>query len=160
GVALLLEGIAIATRFSNLFSQTGRSLADAAELGGGMGAEFLGGAAGGVLGLLAILNIAPMTLMAIAIIVFGASLLLSSGTTYRVDALASKLGQRNLTAGQTLVALAASGIQVLVGIALGIIALVGVSTMTLILVGLLCAGSSVLISGTALSGTVATILQH
>jgi hypothetical protein len=128
-----------------------------------MGAEFLGGAAGGVLGLLAILNIAPMTLMAIAIIVFGASLLLSSGTTYRVDALASKLGQRNLTAGQTLVALAASGIQVLVGIAgiaLGIIALVGVSTMTLILVGLLCAGSSVLISGTALSGTVATILQH
>ena len=163
GVALLLEGIAIATRFSNLFSKTGRSLADAAELGGGMGAEFLGGAAGGVLGLLAILNIAPMTLMAIAIIVFGASLLLSSGTTYRVDALASKLGQRNLTAGQTLVALAASGIQVLVGIAgiaLGIIALVGVSTMTLILVGLLCAGSSVLISGTALSGTVATILQH
>ena len=108
----------------------------AAELGGGMGAEFLGGAAGGVLGLLAILNMAPMTLMSIAIIVFGASLLLSSGTTYRLDALASKLGQRNLTAGQTLVALAASGIQVLVGIAgiaLGIIALMGVSTMTLIL---------------------------
>src|SRR5262245_58223779 len=42
GVALLLEGIAIATRFSNLFSQTGRNLADAAELGGGMGAEFFG----------------------------------------------------------------------------------------------------------------------
>jgi hypothetical protein len=63
GVALLLEGIAIATRFSKLFSQTGRSLADA----GGMGAEFLGGAAGGVLGLLAILNMAPMTLMSIAI---------------------------------------------------------------------------------------------
>jgi hypothetical protein len=63
-------------------------------------------------------------------------LLLSSGTTYRVDALASKLGQRSLTAGQTLVELAASGIQVLVGIAgiaLGIIALMGVITMTLIL---------------------------
>ena len=86
GGALLLEGIAIATRFSNLFSQTGRSLADAAELGGGMGAEFLGGVAGGVLGLLAILNIAPMTLMSIAIIVLGAALLLSSGTTYRVSA--------------------------------------------------------------------------
>src|SRR5215831_7580514 len=140
------------------FMQQGREATMSIVAGG-----FFAEAIGGVLGLLAILNIAPMTLMAIAIIVFGASLLLSSGTTYRVDALASKLGQRNLTAEQTLVALAASGIQVLVGIAgiaLGIIALVGVSTMTLILVGLLCAGSSVLISGTALSGTVATILQH
>jgi len=52
GVALLFQGIAVATRFSNLFSQTGKSLADAAELGGGMGAEFLGGAAGGILGVL------------------------------------------------------------------------------------------------------------
>src|SRR5215470_2294115 len=43
GVALLLEGIAIGTRFSSLFLRTGRSLADAAEIGGGMGAEFLGG---------------------------------------------------------------------------------------------------------------------
>jgi hypothetical protein len=163
GVALLFQGIAVATRFSNLFSQTGKSLADAAELGGGMGAEFLGGAAGGILGVLAILNIAPMTLMSIAIIVFGASLLLSSTTTYRVDSLSSKLGQTTLSAGQTLAALAASGIQVLVGIAgiaLGIIALVGVSTMILILVGLLCVGGSILISGTALSGTVATVLQH
>jgi len=163
GVALLLQGIAVATRFSNLFSQTGKSLADAAELGGGMGAEFLGGAAGGILGVLAILNIAPTTLMSIAIIVFGASLLLSSITTYRVDSLSSKLGQTTLSAGQTLAALAVSGIQVLAGIAgiaLGIIALVGVSTMILILVGLLCVGGSVLISGTALSGTVATVLQR
>lgn len=163
GVALLLQGLAVAIRFSNLFSQTGRSLADAAELGGGMGAEFLGGAAGGILGLLAILNIAPMTLMSIAIIVFGASLLLSSITTYRVDSLSSKSGQTTLSAGQTLAVLAASGIQVLVGIAgiaLGIIALAGVSTMILILVGLLCVGGSVLISGTALSTTVATVLQH
>jgi len=163
GVALLLQGIAVATRFSNLFSQTGKRLADAAELGGGMGAEFLGGAAGGILGVLAILNIAPTTLMSIAIIVFGASLLLSSITTYRVDSLSSKLGQTTLSAGQTLAALAVSGIQVLAGIAgiaLGIIALVGVSTMILILVGLLCVGGSVLISGTALSGTVATVLQR
>jgi len=163
GVALLLQGIAVATRFSNLFSQTGKSLADAAELGGGMRAEFLGGAAGGILGVLAILNIAPTTLMSIAIIVFGASLLLSSITTYRVDSLSSKLGQTTLSAGQTLAALAVSGIQVLAGIAgiaLGIIALVGVSTMILILVGLLCVGGSVLISGTALSGTVATVLQR
>jgi len=163
GVALLLQGIAVATRFSNLFSHTGKRLADAAELGGGMGAEFLGGVAGGILGVLAILNIAPTTLMSIAIIVFGASLLLSSITTYRVDSLSSKLGQTTLSAGQMLAALAASGIQVLVGIAgiaLGIIALVGVSTMILILVGLLCVGGSVLISGTALSGTVATVLQH
>jgi hypothetical protein len=163
GVALLLEGIAIATRFSDLLSETGRSLSDAAKLGGGLGAEFLGGVAGGILGLLALLGIVPVTLMAIAVIVFGASLLLSSGATYRLDSLASKLGQKTLTGTQVLAGVAASGVQVLVGIAgiaLGIIALVGVSPMILILVGLLSIGAAVLISGSAVSGTIASVMQH
>lgn len=140
GVALLLEGAAVATRFSDLLSETGRSVSDVAKLGGGLGAEFLGGVAGGILGLLALLGIVPVSLMAIAVIVFGASLLLSSGATYRLDSLASKLGQKALTGAQMLAGVAASGVQVLVGIAaiaLGIIALVGISPMILILAGLL-----------------------
>jgi len=163
GVALLLEGIAVATRFSDLLSGTGRSLSDAVKLGGGMGAEFLGGVAGGILGLLALLDIVPMTLTTIAVIVFGTSLLLSSGATYRLDSLASKLGQKTLTGAQMLTGVAASGVQVLVGIAgitLGIIALVGISPMILTLVGLLSIGAAVLISGGAVSSTVASVMQH
>ncbi len=163
GLALLLEGIAIATRFSDLLSETGRGLSDAAKLGSGMGAEFLGGVAGGILGLLALLGIVPMILTASAVIVFGASLLLSSGATYRLDSLASKLGQKTLTGAQMLAGIAASGVQVLVGIAgvtLGIIALVGISSMVLTLVGLLSIGAGVLISGGAVSSTVASVMQH
>ena len=163
GVALLLEGIAIVTRFSDLLSESGRSLSEEVKLGGGMGAEFIGGVAGGVLGLLALLGIVPVTLMAIAVIVFGASLLLSSGATYRLDSLASRLGQKTLTGGQMVAGVAASGVQVLVGIAgiaLGIIALVGISPMILILAGLLSAGAAVFISGSAVSGSIATVMQH
>ncbi len=163
GVALLLEGIAIATRFTDLLSGSGRSLSDAAKLGGGMGAEFLGGVAGGILGLLALLGILPMTLTAIAVIVFGASLLLSSGATYRLDSLASKLSQKTLTGAQMLAGVAASGVQVLVGIGaitLGIIALVGISPAILTLIGLLSIGVAILVSGGAVSSTIASAMQH
>ncbi len=162
GVALLLEGIAMAARFSDLLSESG-SLSDAAKLGGGMGAELLGGVAGGILGLLALLDVVPMTLTAIAVIVFGASLLLSSGATYRLESLASKLGQKTLMAAQMLAAVAASGVQVLVGlggITLGIIALVGVSPMILTLVGLLSIGAAVLVTGGTVSSTIASAMQH
>jgi hypothetical protein len=163
GAALVLEGLAIATRFSDLVSQAGKSLSDTAKLGGGMGAEFLGGVGGGILGLLALLGIVPMTLTAIALIIFGASLLLSSGVTYRLDLLASKLGQTTLSGAQVLAAIAACGVQVLVGVAaaaLGIIALVGVSPMILTLVGLLSVGASIVISGSAVSATIASVMQH
>ena len=163
GVALILEGLAIASRFSDLVSRAGKSLSDTAKLGGGIGAEFLGGVAGGILGLLAVLGIAPMTLTAIALIVFGASLLLSSGVTYRLDLQASKLGQTTLSSTQVLAAIAACGVQVLVGVsavALGIIALVGISPMILTLAGLLSVGASVLISGSAVSANIASVMQH
>jgi hypothetical protein len=163
GAALVLEGLAIAARFSDLVSRAGKSLSDTAKLGGGIGAEFLGGVAGGVLGLLAVLGISPITLTAIALIVFGASLLLSSGVTYRLDLQASKLGQTTLSGAQVLAAIAASGVQVLVGVAavaLGIVALVNISPMILTLAGLLCVGASVVISGSTVSANIASVMQH
>ncbi len=59
--------------------------------------------------------------------------------------------------------LAAAGAQALVGlasVALGIIALVGISPMTLTLVALLALGSSILMSGTAMGGVVATYAKR
>lgn len=163
GMGLLLEGLAVGTRLSDLLSESEKNLSDVAKLGGGTGVDFLGGVAGGMLGLLAILDIVPLTLMAIAVIVFGACLLLSSGATYRLDLLANKLGQKTSTTAQALVAAAASGVQVLIGIAgiaLGIIALVGISPLILILVGLLSVGAAVLISGSAVTGTIASVMRR
>ncbi|MGE5304258.1 MAG: hypothetical protein ACM3TN_13175 [Alphaproteobacteria bacterium] len=162
-VALLLESTAVATRLSDLLSDREKSLSDTAKLGGGMGAEFIGGVAGGVLGLLALLGITPLTLVAIAVIVFGASLLLSSGATYRLDLLASRVGQKKPTVARALVAMAASGVQVLIGIAaiaLGIIALVGISTLILVLAGLLSVGAAVAISGSSVGGTIASVMEQ
>jgi hypothetical protein len=104
-----------------------------------------------------------MTLVATAVIVFGATLLLSSGVTYHVDLLASKLGETALSGTHILAAIVASGVQVLVGvaaIALGIIALIDVSPMILALVGLLILGTSIVISGSAVCATIANTIQR
>ena len=60
GVALLFEGWALASRYSKLLSEMGGGLLTATELGGGITAEFLAGAAGVALGILALLGVVPM----------------------------------------------------------------------------------------------------
>jgi hypothetical protein len=87
GVALLFEGGAIAVRYSRLLTETVGSRLSSAELDGGMGVEVLGGIAGIVLGILALLGLVPLTLTAVAAIVFGGTLLLSSGTAARLNCL-------------------------------------------------------------------------
>ncbi len=163
GVALLIEGGAIAARYSTLLSKAGGEYSTA-ELGGGMSAELLGGAGGGVLGLLALLGLTPQVLMSVAVIVFGAALLLGSGVTSRVSSLAidTAADQRSHLIAREAV-LAAAGAQALVGlaaVALGIIALVGISPMILTLVALLALGASILMSGTAMGGTIATYARR
>lgn len=96
-------------------------------------AAFLGGMAGIVLGILALLGVASMTLLAVAAIALGASLLLSG------------FGQSTLfpssAGGHTLVGLAAA--------VLGILAVVGLSSQVLVLVALLVLGTGALFSGSA-----------
>ena len=84
-----------------------------------MTAEVLSGAAGIVLGILALLGIASMTLLSVAAIVFGAALLLGAGATASLNCLivehhyrAHEVGRR--VAG-TMVS-GATGAQVLVGL--------------------------------------------
>jgi hypothetical protein len=82
------------------------------------GTKILGGIAGIVLGILALLGVAPLSLLSVAIIVFGGAFFLGG----------------NPLAG-------------VAGIVLGILAVVGVDPWTLILVGLLTLGSWALLSG-------------
>jgi hypothetical protein len=125
------------------------------EMRGAMSAEFLGGAAGVVLGVLAILGIAPEVLISAAVIVFGASLALgSAGCGFYA---ASTSG--SFAAGQPAEAtrfhsnesFSSAGAQALIGAAaavLGIIALVGQAEFatTLNVVALLVIGAGLLLT--------------
>lgn len=159
GVALLAEGAAIAGRTSRLASQ-GAVRGSAPELGGGMSAEFLGGASGIVLGVLALLNVAPLTLPAVAAVVFGGALLFGSGANVRIGTLASR-AETGLSATREAVQ-AASGAQIMVGLAsivLGILALVGTAPVTLTLVALLSVGTGIVLGGTAITARMAALMR-
>src|SRR5262249_6745634 len=94
-----------------------------------LGAEFLGGLSGIVLGVLALLGIAPMTLLSISVLVFGATFLLSSWTGF-------------VSGSQSMFGLA--------GLFRGLLAICGVYPLPMVLVGFTCLGASALFSGAAI----------
>jgi hypothetical protein len=164
GVALLAQGGAVAARYQQLLRDTMPADWDTrSELGGGMGAEMLGGAAGVVLGVLGLLGLGAAVLIPIAVIVFGGTLLLGSAATADLGALGAPTGNERFAHVTRQAAVAASGTQVLVGVAgvvLGILALVGVETATVALVALLVMGASLVLTGTALSSRMVSAMRH
>jgi hypothetical protein len=164
GVALLAQGGAIAARWSRLLRETMPSEWDTrTELGGGMGAEFLAGGAGIVLGVLGLLGMATATLIPIAIIVFGGALLLGSSATVDLGGLATDAPHERFADLSRQATAVSSGAQVLLGIAavvLGIIALVGLDPVVVTLVALLVLGASVLFSGTAISSRMTSVMHR
>lgn len=162
GAALLAEGAAIAARYARVVGEAAETRREEAELGGGMSAEFVGGATGITLGLLALLAVAPVTLTSVAVIVFGGALLLGSGANWRVS---SAVGSGDTQRGEEMArqaVSAASGAQVLVALGsavLGILALVGIASETLVLVALLSVGTTIVLSGSALTARLASLLR-
>jgi hypothetical protein len=164
GAALIAHGGAIASHFGGLTRTTPSVEWNArAELGGGMGAELVCGAAGVVLGVLALLGLTPVTLTSIAVIVFGGALLLGGGATADLGALDTHGARMHLAHLARQASMAAAGLQSLVGagaVVLGILALVGIYPMTLTFVALLALGSAVVVSGSAVSGRAAAAFRR
>jgi len=133
GAAVLFEGGAFAATHTSergdLYSET------RIEQSGGVGAEFLGATAGIILGILALLGAAPMVLISVAVLVFGA--------TFACSALTS-------------VASSYRGVYGLAGFVLGLLAVCGLGSITLVLVALLCLGSSTLFGGARTGAAVAS----
>ena len=163
GAAFLLEGGAISVRFSKLLSETSKDRLDEAEFGMGLTSEFVGGIAGVVLGILALVGLYPMVLVPVAVLVFGATLMFSSGATVRLDALelegleASRFKRISHEAVR-----AAAGVEFLLGLSaviLGIIALVGTVPATLSLVALLITGVSTFVTGAAISTRMLSLFR-
>ena len=165
GGALLVEGGAIGSDYGRLISESREESGgfDAVELGGGLTAEFLGGIAGIVLGILALFGTAPTVLMPAAVIVFGAALLLGSAAAAELNWVANTpTGQpaNETVRGATT---AASGGHVMVGLSalvLGILAVIGITPLVLTLVALLALGTAMLFSGSALGSRTIAVARR
>lgn len=178
GIALLTEGASIATEYTNLYNMQSAGVVGATELGGGMTVEILGGGAAIVLGILAVLKVAPDVLLPALVIAGGTSLILAAGTLQRLNNL-KLMAARTPDVAQHIMRAATSGAtaaQVLAGaaaIVLGIVALAsmkatataatvaGLSTAQVVtLVGLLVLGASIMLSGGSLAGRLLQMFNH
>jgi hypothetical protein len=163
GGALLFQGASVAIEYSELIHRIGGSTLQNTTLGGGVSTEILAGVAGIVLGILALLAIDPAVLLPVAVIVFGGALVISSGEISRLNSLKMEVSGAHETAQHVAneAMTAASGTQVLIGLAsivLGILALIGLNPGVLSLVALLAIGTAILLSGTAVSGKMMSML--
>jgi hypothetical protein len=165
GAAFLFEGGAISMRFSKLLAATSKDRFDEAELGVGVTSEFLGGVSGIVLGILSLLKLSPMVLVPVAVIVYGCTLMFSSGTTVRLNALELE-GTGETTRFKRIAheaMTAAAGVEFLIGLGtaiLGIIALTGTFTSILSLVALLAIGLSGFVTGTAVTTRMVSVYRR
>ena len=162
GASFLFEGAAVAARYSTLLSETHEH--QHAEVGSGIAAEAVAGVAGIALGILALLGISPLTLAAIAVIVFGGAMLLGGGAHARLNALRPAYAAGDVTQRVAQEAVfVTSGGQILIGIGaivLGILALLGMSPLMLALIATLGIGGSMLLSGTAIGTRMLSVLHH
>ncbi len=170
GVALIIESAAAAARYQKLSWLVPVREHEQAQVGGGLTIEVIGGAAGVALGVLALLGIEGLVLLPIAMLVYGASFLLSGGVQPALetwvergaigapahDARRERIAHQAVNAG--------AGARALAGIAaavLGILALADIGpTLTLTLVALLALGVAALLSGSAFSLRMTTLMHH
>lgn len=161
GAALLLHGSAVIAEYVRINIRPG---AMASSGDGGLSAVLLAGAAGIVLGILALLGISTHELTAIAIIAFGAALILSASLALRVHLLrlsvatleekAQRLSSDALSGDMLSSTAGIFGLAGLSAIVLGILALAGFSPVVLILIALLTLGSVSALTGFDLAGAL------
>jgi hypothetical protein len=166
GAAFLIQAGAILSEYTQILQQSGMGPGPSQLTGGeGIIAMSMVGAGGIVLGVLALLGMASVTLTAIAMIAYGSALVLSSGSVRQLYVLRGEaaLGARSgheLLAAQMLSG--SAGIQLLSGLAavvLGILAVAGHTPRMLTLAALLVLGVTVLLSGSALSSLVLSFMR-
>ncbi len=164
GAAFILEGGSIAERFSDLLKESGGTQAVGGDVGVGLTAEMIGGVAGIVLGILALLNLAPMTLLPITAIVYGVTLISSSGILRRLSNLELECTQAHELARDVTrqAVIAAAGVQNLLGIAAVVLGILGLmsNTLTISLVAILCIGVASLVNSVALTSRMGTFLYR
>jgi len=174
GVALLIQGGAMLSEYTQVVFPGGVRTSSIEQMGGNsLALVFLVGAGGIVLGVLSLLGISAAVLPPVAVIGYGTALLLSSNAVWRLYVLRRASAQMETTVGQSQhvgaemlaseMASGSAGIQALAGLAaivLGILALAGnTAELTLNLVALLALGSTIVLTGSTLSATVLSFMR-
>lgn len=152
GAIFLMEGGTVSAAFRQLASRKESDL-HLRELGGGITAEFFGGLAGIVLGILGLFRSSPEPLLGSALLVFGAATLLGGRTISRLNWLLQPQSHSASEMQSGAMMLAGAGSQMLIGLAavvLGILAIVGMNSITLVLAGLLSLGTAALFTSSAM----------
>jgi hypothetical protein len=165
GAALLIEGGTLLSEYAVVMPAMGMNPEVVSD--SGISAMFLVGAGGIVLGILALLGIATVPLTAIAVIAFGAALVLSSSAVRQLFVLQSAARRMSSRSGSEMLAgemaSGSSGVQLLsglTGIVLGILAVSGVRPAVLTLAALLVLGVTFILTGSALSGLVMGFMRQ
>lgn len=141
GAVFLMEGVVLNATTKRLNSQSAKRTLGMAN---SVTAGFFGGLAGIVLGILALFQTAPgnrpEVLLAVAVLVYGATLLVGGGAFSRLTATPEpSTTTGTMSSGGQLIGLGT--------VVLGILAIIGLVPMTLVLVGLLSLGGGALFSG-------------
>ena len=168
GAAMMLNGGAVGTQAQTLLARD-RPEGERVEFLVGADAQMLGGAAVIALGILALLRVAPFSLLPVAAIVAGGAVTLSAGTTSRLASFS--YGAAETTPGQREIlresVRASAGADLLVGlgaIVLGILILANVGSLatsvTLALVAALSLGGGLFLNGTAAGARMIALLRH
>ncbi len=156
GVGLLIYGAAAIAEVGRIFARNSQSESAVEIAANGVSTIFLAGAAGIVLGILALLGKIPADLVAVSVIAFGGALILSSGFNKRLRVLTIDASEDpTLTRFMQDSAAESAGLQVLAGLAaivLGILALANVADpVVLVLIALLELGSFAILSSASLA---------
>jgi hypothetical protein len=163
GVALLIQGGTVLSEHANMLFPAGADGSIEQFKGGNLSAVFLTGIAGVVLGILAMLGIAATTLTSVAVIAFGAALILTANSVRELH-MVRRYGP-GMTGSEmvaTEMASGSAGVQLLAGITavvLGILAVSGVNAPVLMLSALIVLGGAVVLSGSTLSGMVLSLMR-
>jgi len=172
GAALLVHAGSMLSDYTHVIFPSGSGTVSGSDFAGGsLAAVFLVGAAGIILGVLALLGLYAVQLSAIAVIAFGSSLVLSSNAIWHLyllkrasmmtrEAREDSRSGSEILAGE--MASGSAGMQALAGLAaaiLGILAVVGTYPAVLTLVALLILGASIVLTGGALSGAALSFMR-
>jgi hypothetical protein len=168
GAALLVQGGAMLSEYAGIMFPTGATSVSMEQFGGsGLSALFLAGAAGIVLGILALIGIESAILTSIAVIAFGVGLLLSANSVWQLHVLRratlpAETGQGGAVMIAHEMASGSADVQSLAGLAaivLSILALAGVNAGVLILAALIALGATLVMTGSTLSATVMSFMR-
>jgi hypothetical protein len=161
GAILVAEGAGITTRYRTLLHALNGSRYEVAEAGGGATPQTLAGIGGVALSILALLGVAPISLLAVAALVYGGGILLGSAAQAQLETIASRAGEHGESGTSRRALTAGAGSRVLVAATaavLGILVLIGAAapSVPLILVAMLVIAGTTLLASSAIGGRLGT----